>query len=60
MTPELMDEAVVCLMIFSGFMFLLVIAGVFADYILPHIPFVQRWLDSFLSDEDFDENEEDN
>lgn len=60
MTPELMDEAVVCLMIFSGFMFLLVIAGVLADYVLPHIPFVQRWLDSCSFDEDFDEDEEGN
>lgn len=56
MTPEMMDEAVVCLMIFSGFMFLLVIAGVLADYVLPHIPFVQRWLDSFSTDEDEKDN----
>lgn len=55
MTPDMLDEAVACLVIFVGFMLLLVIAGVIADYILPHIPFIQRWLDS-LPDWDEEDN----
>ena len=52
MRPELMDEAVVDLAIFAGFMFLLVVGGIIADYILPHIPPVRRWIDSLPEYED--------
>lgn len=46
MTPDQLDEAVVCLMILSGYLSILGVGGVIADYILPHIPFIQRFIDS--------------
>lgn len=55
MTPEFIDEAIVCGMIFAGFMLVLGIGGLIADYIFPHIPFIQNYLDSLPDYEDDEE-----
>lgn len=52
---ELMGEAVVGLGILSGFLAVLGIGGLIADYVFPHIPFIQKYLDSLP---DWDEEEE--
>lgn len=46
MTPDLIGEALVDGLILSGFLVVLSIGAFIADHILPHIPFVQRYLDS--------------
>lgn len=55
MTPEFIDEAIVCGMIFAGFMLVLGIGGFIADYIFPHIPFIQNYIDSLPDYEDDEE-----
>lgn len=52
MTPDTIDEAVVCLGILVGFFALLALCGLLADYVLPHIPFAQRYIDSLPEYED--------
>ncbi len=52
MTPDTIDEAIVCLGILAGFLALLALGGFLADYVLPHIPFVQRYIDSLPEYED--------
>ena len=46
MPPELLDEAVVALAILTGYLLILFVGGLIADYVFPHIPFIQRFLDS--------------
>ena len=55
MTPDLIGEALVDGLILSGFLVLLGIGAFIADHILPHIPFVQLYLDSLP---DWDDEEE--
>ena len=55
MTPELIDEAVVNLLLLAGFLVVLGVGGLVADYVFPHIPFIQRCLDSLP---DWDDEEE--
>ena len=55
MTPELIDEAVVNLLLLAGFLVVLGVGGLVADYVFPHIPFIQRYLDSLP---DWDDEEE--
>lgn len=55
MTPDLIGEAVVDLMVLVGFMAVLGIGALVADYVFPHIPFIQRYLDSLPSHEDDEE-----
>lgn len=55
MTPGFIDETIVCGMIFAGIMSMLGIAGMIANYILLHIPFVQNYLDSLPDYEDDEE-----
>lgn len=55
MTPELIDEAVVNLLLFAGFLVVLGVGSLVADYVFPHIPFIQRYLDSLP---DWDDEEE--
>lgn len=55
MTPEFMGEAVVGLIILSVFLSILGIGGLIADYIFPHIPFIQNYLDSLPDYEDDEE-----
>lgn len=52
MTPDLIGEAVVDLMVLAGFMVVLGIGALIADYVFPHIPFIQRYLDSLPDYED--------
>ena len=55
MTPDLIGEAVVDLMVLAGFMAVLGIGALIADYVFPHIPFIQRYLDSLPDYEDDEE-----
>ena len=55
MTPDFIGEAVSCGIIFAGFMIMLGVGCFVADYIFPHIPFLNRWLDSLPDFEDDDE-----
>lgn len=55
MTPDLIGEAVVDLMVLAGFMVVLGIGALIADYVFPHIPFIQRYLDRLP---DYEDNEE--
>ena len=52
MSPEMMDEAVVALSIISGYLFILGIGCLVADFVFPHIPFINRFLDSLPDWED--------
>ena len=45
MTPDLIGEAVVDLMVLAVFLGILGIGALIADYVFPHIPFIQRYLD---------------
>ena len=55
MTPDLIGEAIVDLMILAGFLMVLGICTLIADYVFPHIPFIQRYLDSLPDYEDDEE-----
>lgn len=55
MSPELLDEAVVCLLILTGYMGVLCIGCLIADYVFPCIPFIERWIESLPAWEDEDE-----
>ena len=55
MTPDLIGEAVVDLMVLAGFMIVLGIGALIADYVFPNIPFIQRQLDSLPDYEDGEE-----
>ena len=57
MTPDLIGEAVVDLMILAGFLVVLGIGALIADYVFPHIPFIQRYLDRLPNYEDDEEVE---
>lgn len=57
MTPDLIGEAVVDLMILAGFFVVLGIGALIADYVFPHIPFIQRYLDRLPDYEDDEEVE---
>lgn len=52
MNPELMGDMVVGLGFMCVFLFVLCLGGLIADYVFPHIPFIQRWLDSLPEYED--------
>lgn len=55
MTHDLIGEAVVGLALMAGFLVVLGVGGLVADYVFPHIPFIQRYLDSLP---DWDDEEE--
>ena len=55
MTPELIGEAIVDLMVLVGFLMVIGVGTLIADYIFPSIPFIQRYLDSLP---DYEDNEE--
>lgn len=55
MAPDLIGEAVVDLMVLAGFMVVLGIGALIADYVFPNIPFIQRYLDSLPDYEDDEE-----
>ena len=56
MNPEFLEDLVVNLAILCGFLAVLGVGGLIADYVFPHIPFIQRFLDT-LPDWDEDEDE---
>lgn len=56
MNPEFMEDLVINLAILCGFLAVLGVGGLIADYVFPHIPFIQRFLDT-LPDWDEDEDE---
>lgn len=55
MTHELIGEAIVDLMVLAGFLTVIGVGALIADYVLPHIPFMQRYLDSLPDYEDDEE-----
>ena len=55
MTPELLGEAVVDFAFLAVFLGILGIGALIADYVFPHIPFIQRYLDSLPDYEDDEE-----
>lgn len=55
MTPDLIGEAIVDLMILAGFLMVLGIGALIADHVIPRIPFVQRIIDSLPDYEDDEE-----
>lgn len=55
MTPDLIGEAIVDLMILAGFLMVLGIGALIADYVFPHIPLIQRYIDSLPDYEDDEE-----
>jgi len=55
MTPDLIGEAVVDLMVLAGFLVVLGVGALIADYVFPHVPFIQRYLDSLPDYEDDEE-----
>lgn len=57
MTPDLIGEAVVDLMVLAVFLGILDIGALIADYVFPHIPFIQRYLDRLPDYEDDEEVE---
>lgn len=52
MTPDVMGDAVIALAISSAYLFILVVGCLIADYVFPHIPFIERFLDSLPDWED--------
>lgn len=49
---DLLGEAVVNLGPLAGFLLILGVGGLIADYVLPHIPFIEKYLDGLLDRED--------
>lgn len=54
MSPEMMDEAVVALAILAGYLLVLGIGCLVADFVFPHIPFIERFLNTLPDWEDED------
>lgn len=52
---DLLGEAVVALGLLAGFLLVLGVGGLIADYVFPHIPFIEKYLDSLP---DWEEEEE--
>ena len=46
MTPEMMEELVIFLFYMTGINAVLLVGCIAADYIFPHIPFIERFLES--------------
>ena len=55
MTPDLIGEAIVDLMILAGFLMVLGIGALIADYVFPHIPLIKRYIDRLPDYEDDEE-----
>lgn len=56
LTPELLGDAVIALGILGVYLLILGVGCLIADFVFPHIPFIQRFLDS-LPDWDEEEDE---
>lgn len=46
MTPEMMEELVIFLLYMTGLNAVFLVGCLVADYIFPHIPFIERFLES--------------
>ena len=47
-----MDDPVVALSVLAVYLFILGVGGIIADYVLPRIPPLRRWIDSLPEYED--------
>lgn len=52
MNPEFMADLVINLAILCGFLLVLGVGCLIADFVFPHIPFLQKWLESLTEYED--------
>lgn len=52
MNPEFMSDLVINLAILCVFLLVLGVGGLIADFVFPHIPFLQKWLESLPEYED--------
>ena len=57
MTPDFAGEAVAGLIILAGLFAVLSVGCLVADYVLPHIPAVQRFLDTLPEWDDEDDED---
>lgn len=57
MSPEIVDEAVSGLVILTGYLGALCVGCIIADYVFPHIPFIERWIESLPAWEGEDEED---
>ena len=55
MTPEQIGDAVVALAIISGYLLILGVGCLIADFVFPRIPLIERFLDSLPEFEDDEE-----
>ena len=55
MTPQQIGDAVVALAIISGYLLILGVGCLIADFVFPHIPFIERYLESLP---DWDDEED--
>ena len=55
MTPEMIEEGVVCLGIFGAFLLILAAGCLIADFVFPHIRPLERYLEGLPEDEDDEE-----
>ena len=55
MTPEQIGDAVVARAIISGSLLILGVGCLIADFVFPHIPFIERYLESLP---DWDDEED--
>lgn len=53
-TPELLGDAVIAMGILGVYLIILGVGCLIADFVFPHIPFIQRFLDSLPDWEDED------
>ena len=54
MSADLVDESMVSLVIISGYLFALSVGCLIADFVFPHIPFIERFLNTLPDWEDED------
>ena len=52
MSPEYMADMVINLAILCVFLLVLGVGCLIADFVFPHIPFLQKWLESLPESED--------
>lgn len=55
MMPDLISEASVYCIFFGGFFMLISVGGWIVDYLLPHVPVIQRHFDRLFGCEDDEE-----
>ena len=59
MSQELLGDTMIGLIYMTGYLAMLCVGGFISDYVLPHIPPLQRWLDSLPPyEDDYEDKEE--